>query len=136
MLCIGYGAGESAMTRIRDRYRQEFEKLGEYDVRERVKGHAWDGEKLLHAQEWLRELDTAAEREAARLQMAIAHEANEIARSASVAARDAATAARSQGRVAKAAVIIAIAALAVSIITPERIKESFSSIPWASWLSK
>jgi hypothetical protein len=106
-----------------------FEQSDRHDVP--LQHDGWDEDYHLYAQQRLRDQQAALEREIRRQELAVAHEANELARSCSYAASDAAAAARSQARTAWAALVIATIALAVSIIRPEKIMAYL-----ANWLSQ
>jgi len=107
-----------------DQHRDEFEQFDQYDAP--IQHDAWDEDNYRYAQRQLRIQQAAVERDIGRQQLAVAHEANELARSCSYAASDAAAAARSQARTARAALIVAIIALVISIIRPEKIADYVS----------
>src|SRR5215469_8803786 len=81
----------------------EFEALGEDDVRKRVGAVVWDAHKLVAARQWLEAREKLKGAENRRETLAVAREANDIA--------------RSNKRIAMFALIIAAIALLVSIIS-------------------
>jgi hypothetical protein len=108
----------------------EFELLGEIEVRKRLAGHFWSEDKDALARQWLEYLDSYGSADSRRQTLAIARDANELARSANAAALESnsiaraaadsaslsAAAARTNNIIATLALIAAAIAIALSII--------------------
>jgi hypothetical protein len=109
---------------------QEFEKLGEIEVRERLAAHIWSEEKDALARQWLEYCESFNSSEDRLRTLAVAKDANDLARSANEAALEAnsiartasdsakrsADAARTSNMIATLALIAAAIAIALSII--------------------
>jgi hypothetical protein len=109
---------------------QEFEELGEAEVRKRIGSGIFGPQKARLANQWIESRGSAESSEARRHALAVANEANSLARSANEAAVEAnsiarkaadsaslsAEAARNNNRIATAALIAATIAIALSII--------------------
>lgn len=109
---------------------EEFEKLGEPEVRKRLAAHIWSEEKDALARQWIEWRESSNSSEDRRRILAVAREANDLARSANNSALDAnaiarraansasesAEAARTNNIIATLALIAAAIAIAVSII--------------------
>lgn len=101
----------------------EFDTLGEEEVRKRVAGHRYSGRREQQARQWLEyraSLDSSGSR---RNALCLASEANDLAREANRIARNAensaertAAAARTSNIIASASAVAAAIAIIISII--------------------
>ena len=96
---------------MNDDVREEFEDLGEEDVRKRVAQHIWDVRKERLARQWLKDQETALARKANEL----AREANDLARKANDVAKEASDIAGANKNIAMWALAGAVIAILVSI---------------------
>jgi hypothetical protein len=76
---------------MRQRYRDEFEQLGQDSVRRHISAALYDSDKMKAAYEWLDEKEHGEDRTLAREQISIAREANDAAWAAARAAKAANT---------------------------------------------
>jgi hypothetical protein len=118
------------MPDVHDVRWQEFETLGEVEVRKRLAAHIWSEEKEALARQWIEWRESSNLSEDRRQILAVAKEANDLARSANDSALDAnavarraadsasesAAAARTNNIIATLALIAAVIAMALSII--------------------
>lgn len=102
---------------------QEFEELGEVEVRKRLAAHIWGEEKEALAHQWLEFRESSNSSEVRRQTLAVAREANDLARAANnsaleanAIARDSASSAKRSAKAARNSNIIAMAALIAAII--------------------
>jgi hypothetical protein len=102
----------------------EFEELGEIEVRKRLAAHIWSEEKEALARQWIEFRESHESSESRANSLALAREANDLARSANVAASEANSIARASSLAAKRSAdaaytsnIIAAAALIIAIIS-------------------
>jgi CHASE3 domain sensor protein len=119
------------MTETYDIRWEEFETLGETEVRKRLGAHMFGEDKERLAHQWIEYRRSMESSEARRRTLALATEANDLARSANVAASDSVTiarsaadsasrsaaAARNNNIIATLALIAAAISIALSIIS-------------------
>jgi hypothetical protein len=93
----------------------EFDALGEDEVRKRVAGGVWDAHKLVAARQWLEGREAAKGEESRRETSALAKEANDLAKKANELAKEATNVARMNNIIATLAFGVAVIALVFSI---------------------
>ena len=103
---------------------QEFESLGEIEVRKRLAAHMWSEEKEALARQWIEYRESFDSSASRANSLALAREANDLARKANssaseanVIARESASSAKLSAKAARSSNIIATAALIAATIS-------------------